>query len=184
MAQEVAVRRAERVVAPAVRSSISAAQLFASARRKVLLLLVLLFCLPTLLLSSSSSSSSTLGQGGLSLTASPADSSSNALQQLGEMWSQWWNRQFSSKSLVNVQENDSSKGALGDFTIIPESDLRDKNRTIWIITTACLPWMTGTSINPLLRAAYLAKERPAGKIHLMVPWLEKEEQAVREMLLI
>ena len=60
--------------------------------------------------------------------------------------------------------------------IIPESDLRDVNRKIWIITTASLPWLTGTSVNPLLRAAYLAKERPAGKITLMVPWLKREEQ--------
>jgi len=65
-----------------------------------------------------------------------------------------------------------------NVTVIPESDLRDTNRTIWIITTASLPWMTGTAINPLLRAAYLAKDRPSGKIHLMIPWLEKSDQDV------
>eukprot|EP01038_Epipyxis_sp_PR26KG_P007135 gene7135-9735_t len=73
------------------------------------------------------------------------------------------------QSANSVSKNDLSK-------LVPESDLRDTNRTIWIITTACLPWMTGTSINPLLRAAYLAKDRPEGKINLMVPWLRKEDQ--------
>lgn len=67
---------------------------------------------------------------------------------------------------------------VGGNEIVPESDLRDPQRRIWIVTTACLPWLTGTSVNPLLRAAYLAKDRPKGRITLMVPWLEREDQDV------
>jgi hypothetical protein len=67
---------------------------------------------------------------------------------------------------------------VGGTEIVPASDLRGSDRRIWIITTACLPWLTGTSVNPLLRAAYLAKDRPDGMITLMVPWLQKEDQDI------
>ena len=54
------------------------------------------------------------------------------------------------------------------------SDLRCDGRRIAVFTTAALPWMTGTSINPLLRAAHLAT---AGyPTTLVLPWLEPEQQ--------
>jgi hypothetical protein len=84
-------------------------------------------------------------------------------------WSELWSSSFG---------KDKEAVIVGGRELVPESDLRDPNRRIWIITTACLPWLTGTSVNPLLRAAYLAKDRPKGKITLMVPWLEKDDQDV------
>lgn len=92
-----------------------------------------------------------------------------------DLWKDLWSNNKNNKddSVIKSRGKD----------IVPKSDLRDPERKIWIVTTACLPWLTGTSVNPLLRAAYLAKDRPKGKITLMVPWLERNDQEVSKEII-
>jgi hypothetical protein len=65
--------------------------------------------------------------------------------------------------------------------VLPHTDIGDKSKRLLIVTTASLPWKTGTAVNPLLRAAYLTYGRKdaGGSVTLMLPWLERKEDQDR-----
>jgi digalactosyldiacylglycerol synthase len=65
--------------------------------------------------------------------------------------------------------------------IVPHTDISDLSKNIWIVTTASLPWMTGTAVNPLLRAAYMTRGRKekGGSVTLLLPWVERPSDQKR-----
>lgn len=70
--------------------------------------------------------------------------------------------------------DDDSDVARWEVDLARASDLRSGKRDIAIVTTAAMPWMTGTSVNPALRAVYLAKD--GHRVTLVVPWLPTLEE--------
>ena len=56
------------------------------------------------------------------------------------------------------------------------SNLRLPGRRLTVVSTAALPWQTGTSVNPLLRAAHLAVK--GFPVCLVLPWLSPEQQPI------
>jgi len=61
--------------------------------------------------------------------------------------------------------------------VLSHTDIADKSKRIWIVTTAALPWMTGTAVNPMLRAAYMldGRDEAGGSVTIMLPWLERKQ---------
>lgn len=90
------------------------------------------------------------------------------------------------KSIESKHEEDSKKKSISlpvpaarkeGEAVLPHTDIADRSKKILIVTTASLPWMTGTAVNPLLRAAYMTMGRTeaGGSVTLMLPWLERRQ---------
>eukprot|EP00521_Asterionellopsis_glacialis_P008497 CAMPEP_0195283372 /NCGR_PEP_ID=MMETSP0707-20130614/1943_1 /TAXON_ID=33640 /ORGANISM="Asterionellopsis glacialis, Strain CCMP134" /LENGTH=779 /DNA_ID=CAMNT_0040342531 /DNA_START=56 /DNA_END=2395 /DNA_ORIENTATION=+ len=82
----------------------------------------------------------------------------------------------SSPRTTEKSNHSAGAGAADDDNAIDEiSDLSNLQRKIFVVTTACLPWRTGTAVNPFLRALYLTRGRPKHYVTLVIPWLEDED---------
>lgn len=144
-------------------------------------------------------------------TTSPSNEASSSSEDTDSLFNNLWNRfvpklestQFLDRIAMVatslLQREDSSLAEEEHLVpynetflheITPQSDLTRPGRYIHVVTTAALPWFTGTAVNPLLRAAYLhrrtmeinrnATDPPRSWVTLVIPWLELRED--QEML--
>eukprot|EP00884_Botryococcus_braunii_P010407 jgi/Botrbrau1/19368/Bobra.0338s0003.1 len=76
-----------------------------------------------------------------------------------------------------ITASKSALEALKGMTRRASSGMDDGGRSVIIVSTAAIPWLTGTAVNPCLRAAYLAQE-PDIRVTLLIPWLAAPDQSV------
>lgn len=85
--------------------------------------------------------------------------------------------QDDSLPLVSLLDAEADDDDLDEFT--EDSNIQDPKRRICIVTTAALPWRTGTAVNPLLRALYLTRGRSKGHVTLIIPWLQDAKSRIK-----
>lgn len=78
-------------------------------------------------------------------------------------------------------KRDAASSAKKSSPIRASSDVSDLNRHCWVVTTAGLPWRTGTAVNPLLRALYLTRGRNPHQVTLMIPWLGDDSKSQKKL---
>ena len=76
-----------------------------------------------------------------------------------------------SSSLSSSEQQENEEMTAYETAFTSQSDLSNLDRRIWVITTASLPWRTGTAVNPLMRALALTRGRPKHHVTLFIPWL-------------
>ena len=118
------------------------------------------------------------------------------LTDSASLFKSFFGSSLESAELSNLKSTSKDEELLIGLKPIPASDISNPYRTICIVTTAALPWRTGTAVNPLLRALYLIRyqnekrkelqtissstdEERKGSVTLVIPWLESEEDRIK-----
>jgi hypothetical protein len=107
--------------------------------------------------------------------AKPAINVEVVIEQGGEVLLQ----ETKTEDEEDVDEPWQETKAKAEREITDDSDLSHPDRRIWVVTTAALPWRTGTAVNPLMRALYLTRGRPKHHVTLLIPWLTDEKSRIK-----